>query len=74
MQESDLRANREERTAMDEDVKLQLTQAHEKWMARTIVFGVCFVVAAFFGTCVSNHLSADSVEKARIEHGAGSPK
>lgn len=56
--------------AMDEDVKLQLTQAHEKWITRTVVSGVCFVVAAFFGTCAANHRSSDSVERARIEHGA----
>ncbi len=34
-----------------------------------VLLGVCFVVAAFFGTCATNHLSADSVEKARVERG-----
>ncbi len=55
------------------DVKLQLTHEHERWIARTVVFGVCFVVAVFFGTCAANRRSTDAVEKARIEHGTCVP-
>ena len=35
---------------MDDDVKLSMQQAHEKWMAKAIAFTVSFVLILLFGT------------------------
>ena len=52
---------------MDRDVELSMTQAHEKWIAKTLVLGALALAAMAGGTCTYNEHDDKEAEVRRAQ-------